>query len=128
MAKGRRIQELGKEVEALKKRKDDERAAQKTGKASSNKLKEELAEVHRGKINEASSFNMATVEIMGRYHECLCGVGADTELPADCNAASFMEWLRGEVHALDGHMTLGRDFAAVTTFKAMVYWPLGRWL
>jgi hypothetical protein len=53
-------------------------------------------------------------------------VGADTELPADCNAASFMEWLRGEVPA--GHMTLGRDFAAVTTFKAMVHWPLGCWL
>jgi hypothetical protein len=89
VAKGRRIQELGKEVEALKKRKDDERAAQKTGKASCNKLKEELAEVHRSKMKEASLFNMATVEIMGRYHECLCGVGADTELPADCNAASW---------------------------------------
>ena len=71
MVKGRRIQELEK---ALKKRKDDERAYEKTAEASCNKLKK-LAEVNRGKINEASSFNAATVEIMGRYHECLCSVG-----------------------------------------------------
>ena len=30
-----------------------------------------------------------------------------------------MEWLRGEVTALEGHMTLGRDFAATAAFKAM---------
>lgn len=37
----------------------------------------------------------------------------------DYSASSFMDWLLGEISALEGHKTLGRDFAAVTAFKAV---------
>lgn len=30
-----------------------------------------------------------------------------------------MDWLLSEISSLEGHMTLGHDFAAVTTFDAM---------
>lgn len=31
----------------------------------------------------------------------------------------FMVWLQGKMDALDSHMMLGHDFAAITTFKAI---------
>ena len=58
-------------------------------------------------------------EIIARYRHCLNGVGCDTQLPAKYSAAPFMDWLLGEVSSLEGHMTLGRDFAVVTAFKAV---------
>ena len=82
-------------------------------------MKEELARVHEAKINEAASLKKKAKETAARYRHCLNCVGCDTQLPAKYSAAPFMDWLLGEVSSLEGHMTLGRDFAIVTAFKAV---------
>ena len=56
---------------------------------------------------------------MERYRKCLRGAGADNEFPRECTMEEFMVWLLGEMDALDSHMMLGCDFAAITAFKAI---------
>lgn len=83
------------------------------------KVNEELTRVHEAKIIEATSLKKKVKEITARYCHCLHGVGCDTQLPEDYGVGSFMDWLLGEILALEGHLTLGHDFAMVTAFKAM---------
>jgi len=113
-----RIEALEKEIESLKK-KNDERELRKMAEANHLNVKEELARVHEAKINEAASLKKKAKDIAAHYCHCLHGVGCDTQLPADYSTGSFMDWLLGEILALEGHMTLDHDFTMVTAFKAM---------
>lgn len=82
-------------------------------------MKDELARVHEAKIKEAASLKKKAKDIVALYRHCLNGIRCDTQLPADYSAAPFLDWLSGEVSALEGHMTLGRDFTTVTAIKAV---------
>ena len=92
--------------------------------ASHPKVKNELARVHEAKINEAALLKKKTKEIAAHYRHYLYGVGCDTQLPVYYSADSFMDWLLGEILALEGHMTLGCDFTMVTAFNAVCARPL----
>lgn len=98
--KTRRIEELEKEVESLRKKKNDEWENQKMAEANHLKLKDELARVHQAMIDEAASFKTKAKEIMARYSYCLRGIGCDTKFSAEWSTDSFMDWLRGKVSAL----------------------------
>ena len=87
-------------------------------------MKDELARVHKEKISEATSLKKKAQEIAARYRHCLNGIGCDTQLSAEYSAAPFMDWLLGEILALEGHMTLGCDFTMVTAFNAVCARPL----
>ena len=65
------IEALEKEVESLKKKKNEERRLRKTAEANHLKVKEELARVHEAKINEAASLKKKVKEIVARCHHCL---------------------------------------------------------
>ena len=52
-------------------------------------------------INEAASLKKKAKEIVAHYHHCLLGIGCDTQLPVDYSAGSFMDWLLGEISALE---------------------------
>ena len=90
MAKTLRIEELEKEVESIKKKKYDERELRKVTESSHLKVKEELARVHKAKINEAASLKKAK-EIAVRYRHYLNGVGCDSQLPVEYSAAPFLD-------------------------------------
>ena len=58
-------------------------------------------------------------EVIECYRNCLHSAGTDTEFPRACTLEEFMSWLQGKMDALDSHMMLGCDFAAITAFKAI---------
>lgn len=118
MAKTIRIEALEKEVDSLKKKRNDEKKLREMAEANHLTVKDELARVHEVKISEAASVKKKAKEIAARYRHYLNGIGCDTQLSVEYNTAPFMDRLLGEVSALEGHMTLGHDFAMLITFKA----------
>ncbi|XP_066347456.1 uncharacterized protein [Miscanthus floridulus] len=110
------IKDLEKEVGALQKKLEEEQAAQKEANRAPSKAKV-LGREREGHEKEMNAFASRSREVMQLYRDCLLGAGTDTEFPEECTMDEFMVWLQGEMDALDSHMMLGHDFAAITAFK-----------
>lgn len=119
LERDRRIKELEEKVSTQEKKLVEERAMRKEGDKASAKAKNELDKEHELHEKELDAFTSRSQEVMECYRECLRGAGTDTKFPGECTMDEFMVWLQGEMDALDSHMMLGRDFAAITAFKAI---------
>lgn len=103
----------------MEKKLEEEWVTQKEADKASMKARKELnreREVHEKELN---AFTSRSQEVTERYHKCLRSVNADTEFPGECTMEEFMVWLQGKMDALDCHMMLGHDFAAITAIKAI---------
>jgi outer membrane murein-binding lipoprotein Lpp len=114
----RRIKELEEKVSTLEKKLEEERTARKKADKASAKTKRELEREQEVHEKELGALTSRSRDVMEHYRKCLRSAGADTEFLGECTMDEFMVWLQGEMDALDGHMMLGRDFAAITAFKA----------
>jgi hypothetical protein len=118
-ARAERIAALEKELADLRKERDSALRAKQKAEEGQAAAERELGSVREARSAETSSLSEAAKELMASYRHSMMTIGSEVEVAPEADPKSFFAWLRQEFSAMEERLRLGRDFSAVTAFKAI---------
>lgn len=118
-SKSLRVEELQRRLRTSRKKRSDERSLRKTAEENAKKAQEDLSLLQKTRQDEINFFEAKARELFLRYRYCIRTTGGEPGLSVDYSPRSFLNWLEQEFSGLDSQMSTGRDFAAITAFKAI---------